>query len=135
MLASIASVYIFTFLLNCSAGSLVGGFYDLIERLPFKFGNSRCLLPFRSRPASCFVLAMALQRKKVYVNDRLIGEASSWAEIHELFRTRGLSFLSMPDAAEGPLAFFICARPPLERAPYSVISNNSAAAHTQERQR
>ena len=81
------------------------------------------------------IRCVTLPRKSVYVNDRLIGEASSWAEVHKLFRIRGLSFLSMPDAAEGPLAFFICARLPLQRSPNSGMSNKFATAHMQERRR
>jgi hypothetical protein len=56
------------------------------------------------------------QRKSVYVNDRLVGEASSWAEVHTLIRIQRLSFISKPAAAEGPLAFYISGRPPPQRS-------------------
>ena len=59
---------------------------------------------------------MTLQRKSVYVNDRLVGEASSWAEVHTLIRIRGLSFISEPVAAEGPLAFYVSGRPPAQKS-------------------
>jgi len=48
-----------------------------------------------------------MQKKKVYVNDQLIGEARTWAEVHALVRTKGLLFLNEPGAAEGPSGFYI----------------------------
>jgi hypothetical protein len=82
-----------------------------------------------------------LQRKPVYVNERLIGEASSWAEVHTLLR--GLSFMSEPGAAEGPLAFYISGRPAQQRSSMSPtrgkaavqVRNKSEQALAQERRR
>lgn len=68
------------------------------------------------RPNSCFVCCVAAKRKSVYVNDRLIGEASSWTEVHALMRIRGLAFISEPGAAEGPFGFYISGRPPPQRS-------------------
>ena len=48
-----------------------------------------------------------MQRKKVYLNDRLVGEASTWSEVHELLRAQGITFLATPGAAEGPTAFYV----------------------------
>lgn len=48
-----------------------------------------------------------MQKKKVYVNDQLIGEARTWGEVHALIRTKGLLFLNQPGAAEGPSGFYI----------------------------
>jgi hypothetical protein len=86
---------------------------------------------------------VTLQRKSVYVNDRLVGEASSWAEVHTLIRTRGLAFISEPAAAEGPLAFYISSRPSLQRSSMRPnrakadvpITIKSAQAPAQERRR
>jgi len=46
-------------------------------------------------------------KKNVYVNDRLIGEARTWTEVHALIRRRGLLFMGKPGAAEGPSGFYI----------------------------
>jgi hypothetical protein len=62
---------------------------------------------------------VTLQRKSVYVNDRLVGEASSWAEVRTLIEICGLSFINKPGAAEGPLAFYISGRPPQQRSSIS----------------
>ncbi len=48
-----------------------------------------------------------VRRKTVYVNDQLIGEASTWAEVYALIRARGIVFLARPGAAEGPSGFYI----------------------------
>ena len=46
-------------------------------------------------------------RKKVYVNERLIGEARTWKEVYALIKKQGLLFLSGPGAAEGPSGFYV----------------------------
>jgi hypothetical protein len=48
-----------------------------------------------------------MQKKKVYVNDQLIGEARTWGEVDALIRKQGLLFLNKPGAAEGPSGFYI----------------------------
>ena len=48
-----------------------------------------------------------VRRKAVYVNDRLIGEAWTWAEVYALIRACGIVFLGRPAAAEGPSGFYI----------------------------
>src|SRR5260370_36092803 len=45
--------------------------------------------------------------KKVYVNDMLIGEASTWAEVYRLLGGEGVSFMGKPGAGEGPTAFYL----------------------------
>ena len=45
--------------------------------------------------------------KKVYVNDMLIGEASTWAEVYRLLGVQGVHFMGKPGAAEGPSAFYL----------------------------
>ncbi len=45
--------------------------------------------------------------KKVYVNDVLIGQASTWAEVHRLLGVQGVHFMGKPGAAEGPSAFYL----------------------------
>ncbi|MGH7123201.1 MAG: hypothetical protein ACREFI_02430 [Stellaceae bacterium] len=45
--------------------------------------------------------------KKVYVNDVLVGEASTWAEVHRLLGLQGVHFMGKPGAAEGPGAFYL----------------------------
>lgn len=46
-------------------------------------------------------------RKKVYVNDQLIGEARTWREVDALMKSKGILFLEKPGAAEGPTGFFV----------------------------
>ncbi len=48
-----------------------------------------------------------MQVKKVYVNDVLIGQASTWAEVHRLLGLQGVHFIGKPGAAEGPTAFYL----------------------------
>jgi hypothetical protein len=45
--------------------------------------------------------------KKVYVNDVLIGEASTWTDVFRLLRAKNVRFMGKPGAAEGPSAFFV----------------------------
>ena len=45
--------------------------------------------------------------KKVYVNDVLIGQASTWAEVYRLLGSQGVHFMGKPGAAEGPTAFYL----------------------------
>jgi hypothetical protein len=45
--------------------------------------------------------------KKVYVNDVLIGEASTWTEVYKLLKVQHVDFIGKPGAAEGPGAFFL----------------------------
>jgi hypothetical protein len=45
--------------------------------------------------------------KKVYVNDVLIGQASTWAEVYRLLGVEGVHFMGKPGAAEGPTAFYL----------------------------
>jgi len=45
--------------------------------------------------------------KKVYVNDVLIGQASTWAEVYRLLGLQGVHFMGKPGAAEGPGAFYL----------------------------
>ncbi len=57
--------------------------------------------------------------KKVYVNDVLIGQASTWAEVHRLLGAKGVHFMGKPGAAEGPTAFYLSGavvQPGLDRA-------------------
>jgi hypothetical protein len=46
-------------------------------------------------------------RKKVYVNDRLIGEARTWKEVYALIKMQGLLFAGSPRVAEGPSGFYV----------------------------
>lgn len=45
--------------------------------------------------------------KKVYLNDALIGEASSWAEVHRLPKAKRVVFAGKPGMAEGPTGFYV----------------------------
>ena len=45
--------------------------------------------------------------KKVYVNDALVGEAATWAEVYRLLGLKGVHFMGKPGAAEGPSAFYL----------------------------
>ena len=46
-------------------------------------------------------------RKKVYVNDQLVGEARTWREVDALLESKGILFLGKPGAAEGPTGFYV----------------------------
>ena len=48
-----------------------------------------------------------MQRKKVYLNDILIGEATSWAEVRELLKAMGVAFTGSPGMAEGQTGFYV----------------------------
>ena len=48
-------------------------------------------------------------RKKVYVNDQVIGEAQTWKEVDALLESKGIRFLDKPGVAEGPTALYISA--------------------------
>ena len=45
--------------------------------------------------------------KKVYLNDILVGEAASWAEVRELLKAMGIAFVDKPGMAEGPTGFYV----------------------------
>ena len=62
--------------------------------------------------ANCAILSVGkscadMQRKKVFINDRLVGEASAWTEVFSLIKAQGLTSLSKLAAVEGPSAFYI----------------------------
>ena len=50
-----------------------------------------------------------MQRKKVYIDDCLIGEAATWGEVRELTKARGIIFIGGARGAEGPSAFYVTA--------------------------
>jgi hypothetical protein len=52
-----------------------------------------------------------MQRKKVYIDDCLIGEAATWREVHALTKGQGLFFINGPRGAEGPSGFYLAAAP------------------------
>ena len=56
-----------------------------------------------------------MQRKKVYIDDCLIGEAATWREVHALTKAQGLLFINGPRGAEGPSGFYLAAAP-MERS-------------------
>lgn len=45
--------------------------------------------------------------KKVYLNDRLIGEARTWSEVRALIKKLGILFFDKSGAAEGPSGFYL----------------------------
>lgn len=51
-----------------------------------------------------------MPRKKVFIDDCLIGEAATWDEVHELTKALGLIFIGGARGAEGPSAFYLTAR-------------------------
>ena len=57
-----------------------------------------------------------MQRKNVYIDDCLIGEAATWGEVYALIKSRGIFFISRPRGAEGPSAFHVTGTP-VERPP------------------
>ena len=48
-----------------------------------------------------------MQRKKVFIDDCLIGEAVTWGEVHALVSARRIFFINEPRGAEGPSAFYL----------------------------
>ncbi len=52
-----------------------------------------------------------MQRKHVYIDDCLIGQAATWAEVHTLAKARGIFFINGPRGAEGPTAFYLTGTP------------------------
>ena len=77
--------------------------------------------------------------KKVYVNDVLIGQASTWAEVYRLLGVEGVHFMGKPGAAEGPTAFYLSgaiAQPRSETTTgpaVSVTSSNCCSASRRSR--
>ncbi len=69
-------------------------------------------------------------RKKVYVDDCLIGEAATWGEVHELAKTRGLIFIGGARGAEGPSAFYLTAQG-VERPRASIHSHHQEGRREQ----
>jgi len=52
-----------------------------------------------------------MTRKRVFIDDCLIGEARTWGEVGELLEARGITFINGPRGAEGPSAFYLAAKP------------------------
>ena len=48
-----------------------------------------------------------MRAKKVYLNDILVGEATSWTEVRELLKAMGVVFVGNPGMAEGPTGFYV----------------------------
>ena len=48
-----------------------------------------------------------MQRKNVFIDDCLIGEAVTWGEVHALMKSRGIFFINGPRGAEGPSGFYL----------------------------
>ena len=46
-----------------------------------------------------------MRMKQVYVNDAIIGEAQTWADVDRLLREKDVQFEVKPRAVEGPAAF------------------------------
>ena len=65
-----------------------------------------------------------MQRKNVYIDDCLIGEAATWQEVHALMKACGIFFINGPRGAEGPSGFYL-AGTPVER-PHSALQRRPA---------
>jgi hypothetical protein len=65
-------------------------------------------------------------RKKVYLNDQLIGEARIWSEVDALLKSKGILFLDKPGAAEGPTVFYVSGALALRVATQSRKADESA---------
>lgn len=48
-----------------------------------------------------------MNSKQVYVNDAVIGEAQTWADVDALLREKNVRFEAEPRATEGPTAFYL----------------------------
>ena len=57
-----------------------------------------------------------LMRKRVFIDDFLIGEAATWEEVRVLLRARGVFFINGGRGVEGPTGFFLSAKA-VERRP------------------
>jgi len=62
---------------------------------------------YKARAESWLRAPERMQIKKVYVNDVLVGEAATWAEVYRLLGLQGVHFMGKPGAAEGPSAFYL----------------------------
>ena len=51
--------------------------------------------------------AKRVQRKRVFIDDCLIGEAATWGEVHAQMKTCGIFFINPPRGAEGPSGFYL----------------------------
>jgi len=51
--------------------------------------------------------ARLLQRKRVYLDDALIGEATAWAEMRELLKAMDAALTGSPGMSEGPTGFYV----------------------------
>jgi hypothetical protein len=65
-----------------------------------------------------------MQRKKVFIDDCLIGEAATWREVHALTNARGILFINGPRGAEGPSGFYLTGTP-VER-PHNALSRSAS---------
>ncbi len=52
-----------------------------------------------------------MRRKRVFIDDCLIGEAATWQEVHALMKARRIFFINRPRGAEGPSGFYITGTP------------------------
>ena len=59
--------------------------------------------------ASPFSEGKQMQRKNVFIDDCLIGQAATWQEVQELTKARGICFIGGPQGAEGPSGFYLTA--------------------------
>ena len=48
-----------------------------------------------------------MQRKQVFINNRLVGEASAWTDVFALIGAQGLTSLNKLAAIEGPPGFYV----------------------------
>ena len=66
-----------------------------------------------------------MQRKRVFIDDCLIGEAATWREVHVLVKARGIFFINGPRGAEGPSGFYLTGTP-VERS--RIVSRRPAVS-------
>jgi hypothetical protein len=78
-------------------------------RMEYRFGTAHSASARDARPSNARLKRgqRHMRVKKVYVNDVLIGEASTWTEVYKLLKTKNVQFIGKPGAAEGPSAFFL----------------------------
>jgi hypothetical protein len=66
----------------------------------------------KSKSTRCGILlelaaGSEMPKKKVYINDQLIGEARTWSQVFALIPRQGLLLVGKPGAAEGPSGFYV----------------------------
>lgn len=64
-----------------------------------------------------------MARKRVYIDDCLVGEAATWGEVDELTKSLGIAFIGGARGAEGPSGFYLTGTGLDRQSGLSLIAN------------